>query len=117
MPRFRYVAKDERGNTLNGVIEAPALPEVLDSLRQQGLTVVNVKEERGRRRGVISGTAGKIKLSDLVVFARQLATLVEAGIPLIQGLEILEKQIEKRDFKSVIRDIARRIEEAVFPRH
>ena len=111
MPRFRYVAKDEKGSTLNGVIEAPALPEVLDSLRQQGLIVVNVKEERGKRKGVAAGMGGKIKLSDLVVFSRQLATLVEAGIPLIQGLEILEKQMEKRDFKSVIRDIARKIEE------
>ncbi len=110
MPQFKYVAKDDRGHTVSGVSEAASTPEVLSALRQQGLIAVSIKEELKKIRRLAAGSAGKINLTDQVIFSRQLATLVEAGIPLVQGLEILEKQMEKREFKSVIRNVQGRIE-------
>lgn len=117
MPAFEYQVKDSKGKTQTGVQEAQDVAQLVSNLRSQGMIVVRVKEMHETRAfGIGKGPAkkqgkgGNVKLDDLVVFTRQMATLVEAGIPLIQALDILADQVEKEKFKLVLRDMHQEVQ-------
>ncbi len=110
MPMFRYTAKDKGGRPMGGLIEALDAKTLSVSLRGQGLTIISVREEKVKEPGSSSGFSfgkPKIKSGELVVFSRQLATMIEAGIPLVQALEILGEQIETPLFKKVVQEVKR----------
>ncbi|MFH0877201.1 MAG: type II secretion system F family protein [Candidatus Omnitrophota bacterium] len=105
MPLFTYNAKDTQGLRLSGVLEAVTQAEVVDRLHKKGLIVVSLKEEKVKKvkeQGV--------KLDDLVVFSRQLATMVESGITLVQSLHILSEQSENKILSGVTLQIKEDIE-------
>lgn len=97
MPLFKYTAKRLSGETVTGTLEATTQSLVLDALRKQGLVVIGVRETAPKTRG-----RARVKLEELVVFSRQLATLVEAGIPLVTGLDTLHAQLERPGLKAVV---------------
>src|SRR3990167_8888393 len=111
MPNYRYTAKDKTGREVTGVEEAPDERARINILRKKELVVVSVKPEKKKdnakfnlfKRGV------KIKLSELVLFARQLATMIDSGIPLVQGLEILTEQVEDPGFRAVVADVKKNV--------
>lgn len=106
MPIFRYIAKDKTGRTLSGVVESTDEKSGIDLLRKQELTIISVKQEMKKLRTPMSLKFGsKIKLGELVLFSRQLATMIDAGIPLVQGLEILTEQVENHGFKHILADV------------
>lgn len=109
MPLYRYRAKDSGGRTLSSTLEAESEKELVSLLRGKGLIVISLTEKRGRPR-LRKGRRGKVKPDDLVVFSRQLATMVDAGLPLIQGLNVLNEQMENRTFKAVGKDVEKDIE-------
>lgn len=114
MPTYRYVAKDKAGKTVTGTLTADDEKAVVDSLKKQTLTATSVKEEKAKINTVVSTLAlklggSKIKLSELVLFSRQLATMIDAGIPLLQALDILGDQVEKKDFKEIILDVRKNV--------
>lgn len=111
MARFRYIAMDAKGAEVEGVIEAGSQSQAVSALRGQGLFPTRVGEVGGGKaaksgaapvRQVKVGAAGgskmpaflkpRVKPKQLMVFTRQLATLIEAGLPLLRGLRILLKQ-------------------------
>ncbi len=98
MMTFSYVAKLPDGRTVNGSLEAASQQMVLTALHQKGLVVVNVKQAAIQARGL----KGRVKLDDLAIFSRQLATLVDAGIPVVGGLEAVADQMENATLKGVI---------------
>lgn len=106
MTIFKYVAKDAEGRTLNGTVEAPAKEGAIQSMRAKNLIIISLDEQRkgyGRPLGVFKiFRRKKVKLDDLVVFSRQLATMIDAGIPLVGALDILEDQVENPAFKEVL---------------
>lgn len=108
MPNFKYNARDQEGKSVVGTIEAANVSSVLSALRAKNLIIISVNEIKTKKAAGRSGK--KIKLDDLVIFARQLATMVSAGIPLVQGLDILKEQIENPDFKNVVKDVGAKIE-------
>ena len=109
MPNFKYVAKDASGTPLSGTLDSASFNAALSTLRARDVIIVSLDEDKTvKSPGYARG--GKAKLEDLVVFSRQLATMVDAGIPLVQGLDILHEQIEKASFKAVIKDVGSRIE-------
>jgi type IV pilus assembly protein PilC len=105
MPLFSYVTKDNQGLKLTGILEASDEHSAIEVLHKKGLIVISVKEERikkVREQGV--------KLDDLVVFSRQLATMVESGITLVQALHILSEQAENKILSNVTLKIKEDIE-------
>ncbi len=113
MPSFDYLVKDKTGKDLKGVQDAQDASELVRQLKSQGYLVIRVEQAK-KKSSVLSvqagpapkgsqGKSGAIKLDDLVVFARQMATLVAAGIPLIQSLDILADQVDKEQFRKVLR--------------
>lgn len=111
MLTYKYVAKDREGKGVSGVVEANTQSEVIDTLRKRDLIIVSVSES-ARKFDFKKAFGGKkkVKLDDLVVFSRQLATMVDAGIPLVGALDILGDQIDNRDFGAVIISIRNDIE-------
>jgi len=105
MANFKYTIKDEAGKTLKGVVQADSKDNAIQSLRTKGMIILALDEEKGFKLSLGGGKAQrgkKVKIDDLVVFARQLATMVNAGIPLVNGLDILGDQIENPSFKESV---------------
>ncbi len=105
MPSFAYKAKGVDGNVLQGVIEAEEQRAAIDRLRQQKLVILEIGEKKAGPLDAIKGLLkpkGKVTSQDLVLFSRQLSTLVSAGVPIVQGLAILESQTENPRFKEVL---------------
>src|SRR5437868_6799531 len=111
MPNYRFVAKEKTGREVTGIEEAPDERILINQLRKRELTIVSVKPEQKKdpKKSSPFKMGGKIKLSELVLFSRQLATMIDSGIPLVQGLEILTEQIEDTGFKMIIGDVKKQV--------
>lgn len=103
MPVFRYIAKDREGNSVTGSFEASDRLDVIDLLRKKDLIIISVEEAApGFKLPLISLFKTRIKLDDLAIFSRQLATMVDAGITLVGALDILSEQMDNKTFRAVI---------------
>ena len=110
MPTYKYVAKDKDGKTVTGTTDAGNNEALINLLRERGLIIISVVETTGKSSLEFSFLKQRVKQDDLVIFSRQLATMVSAGIPLVGALDILSEQIENPTFKSVITDVHDEIE-------
>jgi len=108
MPKFKYVAKDQTGRKVSQTVEGSNREEVISTLRGQNLTVIEVNEIGGAKKGgLLSMSFGgppkaKIGGEGLVIFTRQFSTMIGAGIPVLECLDILEEQAEDAGFKLVV---------------
>ena len=97
---YTYKARDKGGNVLNGTIVADNEALVLARLREQGFVPLEVgKQKRGMN---IELTAKKVKFKELSVFARQFATMVNSGLPILRSLAILAEQTENPELARVL---------------
>ncbi len=109
MPIFKYVAKDEEGNTVNDFIEAKDEMVALDMLRVKNLIIISLTQQK-KEKVSTKGPRKKIKPEELVIFSRQLATMVNAGIPLVQSLDILSEQMESITFRQIVTTVRSDVE-------
>lgn len=108
MPTYVYVAKDPvSGREIRSSISAPNEQTAIATLLNRNLLVLSIQEKIGRK-GRTSG--GRVPLQDLVVFTRQLATMVDAGLPMVQALQALAEQTPHKVLRDVIRDVCSRVE-------
>lgn len=116
MPTYEYLVKDRSGKSSQGVREMDSQESLVSQLRTEGFFIISIHEAKPAPTvfGIASGSSGskkaggksgKVQLDDLVVFSRQMATLVGAGIPLIQTLDILGTQLEKEKFRSAVKKV------------
>ena len=130
MPRYTYVALDARGQESSGVLEAGSQAEAVTQLRQSGYFPKSITEEgKGPKVKAAKGAAAAksgpkkeikinipflerktIKPRVLMIFTRQLATLIDAGLPLLRGLTVLSKQEPDPVLKKVISQIAESVQ-------
>ncbi len=107
MPTFRYAAKDQDARSLTGKIEANDVNMVIEELRKRRLIIISIDEEK--QRTLFSKNASKgakpIKAEDVILFARQMATMVDAGIPILQTMDALEDQASNLSFKKVLAQV------------
>jgi len=113
MSVFQYAARNPQGKVITGSIEAGSQAMVVKQLREQGLTPTTIQE--GALGGAVArrkmgGKSGRIRLDDLVVFSRQFATMIRAGLPLIEVLNILSEQAEKAAMRDVLKQIEKDVE-------
>lgn len=111
MPIFIWKGTDRKGSKQNGEIDADNLVVAKQILARKGLNVTVLKPKPKDIMEYIPLMQPKVKEKDLVVFIRQLATMIDAGVPLIQCLEILEEQQVDKLFKRIIGRIQRDVEE------
>jgi type IV pilus assembly protein PilC len=100
MPAFTYTARALNGDLKTATIEAPNRDEVVAQLRKQRLNVVKIDEKKDADKSK-KKKAGKISMRDIVIFTRQFSTMINAGLPLVQALDILAKQSENPALKEV----------------
>lgn len=100
MPAFTYTARTANGDLKTATIEAPSREDVVAQLRRQRLSVVKVDEEAKPKKA-----KGSIKMRDIVIFTRQFSTMINAGLPLVQALDILAKQTENKVLADVTRAV------------
>jgi type IV pilus assembly protein PilC len=133
MPKYSYVAMDSRGKETKGVLEVANQNEAIGRLKEMGffptkVTEVDKSKEKadakakggkaaaGKKKGAMSmtiripGLGSGVKTKILTIFTRQLATLVDAGLPLLRGLRVLEKQERNPTLKRIIGELGVAIE-------
>jgi type IV pilus assembly protein PilC len=108
MPSFTYTARETAtGREIRSTIDAATEQAAIAALLNRNLLVVAIQEKvakKGKTRG------GKVPLADLVIFTRQLATMVDAGIAIVQALQALADQTPNKVTRDVIRDVCARVE-------
>jgi type IV pilus assembly protein PilC len=105
MPNFTYIAHTKTGTTQNGTVSARNREAALAALREKQLTPVLVKEaaaHNGLSMEIKLPGSDKVKPKDLVVFTRELSTMVNAGVPILRSLTILSAQAEAPVMKKVL---------------
>ena len=109
MPKiFKWKGKSSKGNIVKGELTAESKEEVQSYLRKQRIVPRNIAEKPKPLFGGMGATP--IKNKDIVIFTRQFATMIGAGLPLIQALDILSKQTDNKTFGTVITDIKVEVE-------
>ncbi|MBI2984288.1 MAG: type II secretion system F family protein [Candidatus Kerfeldbacteria bacterium] len=107
MPVYDYKAKDAEGLTVTGAVEAPSEAVAQDTLKERSLVVVALRERK--RLTLFQSSLGffnRVPRKDVVLFARQLAVMISATVPIVQALRILVKQTSNITFKIIVSEIA-----------
>src|ERR1035437_7852394 len=108
MPSFVYLARETNsGREIRSTMEAATEQAAVASLLNRNLLVVSIQEKVGKK-GRTGG--GKVALADLVIFTRQLATMIDAGLAMVQSLQALAEQTPNKVMRDVIRDVCTRVE-------
>jgi type IV pilus assembly protein PilC len=100
---FLWEGKDKTGKLMKGEMRAGGEAVVTSSLRRQGITVIKVKRQRG-------GFGGKVTEKDISIFTRQLATMMKAGVPLLQAFDIVGKGHSNPAVAKLLMDIKNEVE-------
>ncbi len=106
MAKFKYSARDQQGKVVDGNLEAKNIASATDALHDQGLIVVSLKEAGGIDFEKLSEiNVGGIPMKEKVIFMRQMATMVGAGLPLTRSLEIMIQQASNPKFKKILQNV------------
>ncbi len=114
MAIYTWEAKNSAGKKFNGELEAKDIQQVFNVLKGRKLTPLkNGIREKGQGLEMeikIPGFGPKVKNSDVVIFTRQFATILDAGLPIVQGLDILSRQCDNKAFKKVLLGVKETVE-------
>jgi type IV pilus assembly protein PilC len=105
MPYFNWKGKNSYGDKRKGVIEAPNIEAARAHLKKIRITPSKLKEKPKDLFENIALFKPKVTPKDVVIFTRQLSTMIDAGLPLVQGLEILANQMENPTFKKILTQV------------
>src|SRR3989338_2685392 len=105
MPTFAYVVKDKGGKTHSGTIETESRNTLIEQLWKQEFVVLSIEERQQGRSLLLKVGQPRVKSEVLVIFARQLATLVDSGIPIASAIDVLAEQLDDRNFKAILKKI------------
>jgi type IV pilus assembly protein PilC len=112
MPLFTYSAVNKQGKTVNGKAEAISRDSLAEALLKQGMHPVSIKlaDTKKKLGDKFKNFGQKVKLKDLVIFSRQMSTMISAGVPLTRALATMQDQTTNKYFKTVIQNIAHDVE-------
>jgi type IV pilus assembly protein PilC len=110
MPLYEWQGKTARGEQRSGTLKADSEAFLRASLRREGIILTKAAEKKSGEKTEKYNTNKKIKPLAVVLFTRQLATMITSGLPLVQSLDILSKQIEDKNLRGIVREIKAKIE-------
>ena len=108
MPQYQWEGKTVSGQPQKGVAKAGSVNQLRAALRKDGITLSNAVEVKAKERKF--NPKKKVKNLEILLFTRQLSTMITSGLPLVQSLDILGNQIEDLNFRGMVKDIKERIE-------
>ena len=109
LPVWKWEAKTRQGEVRAGEMEAADDAAVKARLSQMGLEPTKVKKKPRELHIKIPGVGG-VTTKDILIFTRQFSVMIDAGLPLVQGLEIIATQADNREFRRVLTDVKLRVE-------
>ena len=109
MPVYKWEGKTAKGAVKKGEMEAPSEAAIRIHLRQQSIVPTKI-DSKGKEINIPSPFKKKVQQRMVAVFTRQLATMIDAGLPLVQSLEVLSSQQDSKVFKDVLRTIREDVE-------
>ncbi|MEE8107419.1 MAG: type II secretion system F family protein [Planctomycetota bacterium] len=105
MPAFKFTARASTGKTESGTLSGRSQADVVSDLRKRGLVVLKIKETsakgKGKKGGIFAPRPGATT-AQVVIFTRQLSTMISAGVPLLESLEVLQEQADTPGFRIVL---------------
>ena len=108
MPSFSYVARDAAsGREVRSAVEASSESNAIAALLNRNMLVISIQEKAGKKSKAAGGT---VALQDLVIFTRQLATMIDAGLAIVQSLQALGEQTSNKIMRDIIKDVTARVE-------
>lgn len=110
MAQFSYRAINKNGKTISGSIESFSAETATDYLSKQGMTPLLVKPVSSGGLNIKAFFGSKVKTRDMVIFTRQLATMIDAGVPLVRSLATLQNQTESPALKKHLVELSKDIE-------
>ena len=111
MPTFTYEGKTLSGEPRKGEIEAVSMAVANSALRRQQIITSRLAEKKAGGFALkIPGLGGKVTTKEIVIFTRQFATMIDAGLPLVQCLEILSSQQQNQLFKTILTEVKKNVE-------
>lgn len=114
MPTYAFEVRTRLGHSEKGTLEAPNSEEALSILQTRELVVISLKEVLAAGQGKAGGRRRRlyhrVKKQDMVIFARSLAAMTEAGLPLVRSLEIIADQSRSQRMQTVVSEIVRNIQ-------
>jgi|SRR5579875_19942 len=110
MATYVFTVADLAGVKQRGEADAESREALVNQLKARGLIVLDVGEKGGSRELTLPGWLRRVSAQELAVFARQLATLIISGVPILRALAVLEDQTENRFLKETIVDVRKRVE-------
>ena len=110
MPVYKWIAETRKGKTLKGEIEAADEKIAEIQLKRRNLTVKKLKVKPKDLFENVAFMQPKVTKKDLVIFTRQFSTMIDAGLPLVQGLTILSEQMENKTFKKILTTVVKDVE-------
>ena len=116
--KYNYKARKPSGQIFQGIVEAADENTAADILIDRGIAIISIEEvsrvEYDSEKGfTFTFLKGKIKRKEVLIFARQLAVMISANVPVVQSLRIIVQQTESEHFKEIISDIADEVENGV----
>jgi len=112
MPKYAWEGKTGGGKEMKGVMEAPNIDAVINQLKKQNINpaVETIKEKKGVDLSMSFSLGTGVTEKDLVVFTRQFATMIDAGLPLVQCLDILARESPSVGFRKVLTKVKESVE-------
>src|SRR5690625_5329815 len=106
MAMYKYVGRDETGKLIRGTLEANSRREVMSKLRRQGISPREITETKPsifNRDLNIGGS--RVKAEDFVIYCRQFATLIRAGVTIVDATNILADQTESKVLRQTLKEV------------
>ncbi len=111
MPNFNYIALNQNGKKIKGIYNASSLSDVIEMLRGKKYVPVEINEKKSKSRDLtIFDSFSRVTIKDLAVFCRQFQVMLNAGVPIVNSLDILKLQTEKKKFKEIIEDLYEQVQ-------
>lgn len=107
---YSYQARDEKGVLRTGTVEAPTEANAFDILKNHGFIVISITQQQKKDLLGALDILNRISAKDVVLFSRQLATLIDASVPIVQSLQILQYQVSSVNLRKVIIELTQKVE-------
>jgi type IV pilus assembly protein PilC len=111
MADFKYTARDGSGKKVEGTIQSKTQDDAVNEIKKKGLSVMTIDAKAAASAGLfaslskVSAKSARVSLNDILLFTRQLATMISAGIPLLECIEILSEQTDNQGFRAVLMEV------------
>lgn len=110
MASFSYECLNKQGQTVKGQFSSDNITQAVEKLRSMGLSVIELKEVKAKRKSSFLSMEKKVSLGDLSLFSRQLSAMISSGIPVTRAIYTLSKQSENPSLRLALANIARNVE-------